>query len=203
MFNTSSLQIEQAQQLDARAVASIHAESWRINYRGALSDAFLDGEVARNRLDLWQERLSAPADDQVVLVARQKHGTQPAEMGEGNIIGFACAYFNDDQQWGTLLDNLHVAPGAQRRGIGALLLVAVAGWSRSRDPRVGLHLWVLEQNQKARQFYERFHALDVGGDVWDPPGGGSAPRRRYAWRDLELLPTATSSDRPPATITSA
>jgi len=194
MFNTSSLQIEQAQPLDAGTIASIHAQSWRSNYRGALSDSFLDGDVVRNRLDLWQKRLNAPTDDQVVLVARQTPGAQPADTGLANVIGFACGYFRDNQQWGTLLDNLHVLPSAQRQGIGAALLGAVAGWSRSRDPRVGLYLWVLDQNQKARQFYERFHAQDVGGDVWDPPGGGSAPRRRYVWRDLERLCTATQSD---------
>lgn len=198
MPDTSFLQIAQAQRPDARAIAFIHAESWRVNYRGAMTDSFLDGGVVRDRMDLWQDRLSAPGPNQLILVARRNVGPERAEGGLADIIGFACAYFGDDQRWGTLLDNLHVVPGAQGQGIGAALLSGVARWSHSRDPQVGLYLWVLDQNQKARRFYGRLHALDVGGDIWASPGGGGIPRRRYAWPDLEGLSVATPGDGVPA-----
>lgn len=41
---------------DADAIAGLHAASWRENYRGILSDAFLDGEVEADRAALRQER---------------------------------------------------------------------------------------------------------------------------------------------------
>jgi len=192
MPNESSIRIEAAQPADAPAIASVHAESWQINYRGSLADSYLDGDVVRERLDVWQKRLSSPPDGQLVLVARRQQRDQ--SIAQGSILGFGCAYFREDQQWGTLLDNLHVVPDAQRHGIGAALLTAVARWSHARDPRVGLYLWVLEQNQKARRFYLGLEAQDVGGDVWNPPGGGSVARRRYAWRDLARLATASSDD---------
>jgi len=31
---------------DSEAIAALHADSWRRHYRGAYSDAFLDGDVA-------------------------------------------------------------------------------------------------------------------------------------------------------------
>jgi len=42
---------------DIEAIATIHADSWRLNYRGAYSDAFLDGAVDDNRRAVWTERL--------------------------------------------------------------------------------------------------------------------------------------------------
>jgi GNAT superfamily N-acetyltransferase len=156
---------------DVPEVAAVHADSWRTAYRGALSDEFLDGDILRNRLELWQARLSAPSPNQLVLVAEH----------EGRIAGFACAYGADDQRWGTLLDNLHVRRELHGRGIGRQLMVEVAAWNQRHYPDQGIYLWVLEQNQPAQGFYRRLGAFDAGGDVWAPPGGGSVPRRRYAW----------------------
>ena len=45
---------------DAQAVADLHARSWRRHYRGAYSDAFLDGDVIADRLAVWADRLREP-----------------------------------------------------------------------------------------------------------------------------------------------
>ena len=83
---------------DVRAIAALHAESWRHTYRGALRDEFLDGDIEQNRITLWEGRLAAPAANQLVVVAEDDEG----------ITGFACAYGRADPRWGTLLDNIHV-----------------------------------------------------------------------------------------------
>jgi hypothetical protein len=41
---------------DAGAIAGLHADSWQRHYRGAFSDAFLDGDVAGYLLPLWTDR---------------------------------------------------------------------------------------------------------------------------------------------------
>lgn len=180
-----SVQQREARSSDAVSIAVLHADSWRTNYRGALTDEFLDGDILRNRVDLWQTRFQVPPPNQLVLIA---------ESGD-QAVGFACAYGGDDQRWGTLLDNLHVRRDLQRKGAGARLIAGVAAWCRTHYPQSGLYLWVLEQNQQARRFYERLGAADAGGDVWVPPGGGSVPRRRYAWSDLEALAGGAVSAR--------
>jgi GNAT superfamily N-acetyltransferase len=162
---------------DAVAIANLHADSWRTAYRGALTDEFLDGDVVRDRVELWRERFKVAPPNQLVLVVES--GAQ--------LVGFACAYGGNDPHWGTLLDNLHVRRDVQRRGVGTRLLAGVAAWCRAHYPQDGLYLWVLEQNQQARRFYQQLGASDAGGDVWVPPGGGSSPRRRYAWSDVEAL----------------
>jgi GNAT superfamily N-acetyltransferase len=160
---------------DARAIARLHAESWRVAYRGAYRDEFLDGGVEQDRIDVWEQRLSAPAPNQLVVLAEEE---------DARLVGFACAYGADDARWGTLLDNLHVRRDRHRSGTGTRLVSEVATWCRARYPDCGLYLWVLERNDQARRFYERLGATDRGGELSVPPGGGQVQSRRYAWTAL-------------------
>ena len=54
---------------DSEAVAALHADSWRRNYRGAFPDAYLDGEVFADRRAVWTERLREAAADAFTVVA--------------------------------------------------------------------------------------------------------------------------------------
>lgn len=162
---------------DWRAIANLHAESWRATYRGAYSDEYLDGPVFAEREQVWRVRLSAPPRNQFVVVAEADNG----------IIGFACAYGDDDERWGTLLDNIHVSPGLHRRGVGTRLVTQIAVWCRSHHPDSGLYLWVLGQNTDAQRFYERLGATDRLVEHRPPPIGGGGPRpvHLFAWSCLE------------------
>lgn len=156
---------------DKVSIATLHAESWRAHYRGAYRDQFLDGPVFDERMKVWEERLSVPSANQFVVVAEEDDRT----------VGFACAYGRDDERWGTLLDNIHVMPDRQRRGMGRHLLSEVAAWCSANYPDCGLYLWVLAQNTQAQRFYRGLGALDCGGGAFEPPGGGRITSRRYAW----------------------
>ena len=163
---------------DARAVAELHADSWRRHYRGAYSDAFLDHDAAGYLLPLWTERLGTPLPRARTILAEW----------HGRVAGLAHTLLDEDPAWGALLDNLHVAHGLKRRGIGARLLTltrqAVRDWSASS----GLYLWVLEQNSDARAFYAAQGGVCVERDAAPPPGGdparltGQPMGLRYAWR---------------------
>lgn len=171
------MRFRQATRTDATAIAALHAESWQANYRGAYRDEYLDGPVVEDRRRVWEARLSAPAANQLVVLAED----------DGELLGFACVYGGDDARWGSLLDNLHVRPGRQGRGIGAALLAEVAAWCRANFPERGLYLWVLEQNRGAQRFYRRLGASDEGGELSEPAGGGQIHGRRYAWKVVPEL----------------
>jgi ribosomal protein S18 acetylase RimI-like enzyme len=173
----TEVRIRQARESDADDVARLHAASWRTAYRGALSDAYLDGPIEAERAALWRGRLGQPAEYQLVLVAESA----------GRIVGFACAYGGHDPQWGTFLDNLHVVPELKRQGIGAQLMREVASWSARTWPGQGIYLWVLQSNLAARQFYARLGGEDAGSDLWTPPDGSALPKLRIAWRNAEAL----------------
>lgn len=169
--------IRDARETDAQQIADVHAASWRLAYRGALSDEFLAGDIGAERSAFWADRLySAPADQHVTVAEN-----------EDTIIGFACVYTNSDVQWGSLLDNLHVSQPMQRHGIGTKLLAAVAQWCTSVNPSGGLFLWVLQSNLQAQRFYQALGARNTGTDIWVPPGGGYVPRYRFAWQRVSFL----------------
>ena len=113
------MRIRQANQADAEAIARLHAASWRTAYRGALSDTYLSGPIEAERIEVWRSRFEQPVKNQFVAVAEVQH----------QIIGFVCAFGGHDEQWGTFLDNLHVAPQHKGRGIGAQLMGELASWS--------------------------------------------------------------------------
>jgi len=108
------IRFRRASSLDSEPIARLHADSWRRHYRGAYSDSFLDGDVARDRLAVWTRRLAAPDPGSATIVA-ERHGA---------LVGFAHTRFEDDATWGALLDNLHVAHGLKRQGTGTRLLGA-------------------------------------------------------------------------------
>jgi GNAT superfamily N-acetyltransferase len=172
------MRFREATGADAMAVATLHAESWRAFYRGAYRDEYLDGDVVEDRLRVWEERLSTPAPYQFVVLAEE----------DDELIGFACAYGGHDETWGSLLDNIHVRPKHQQRGVGARLMAEVTAWCRANYADCGLYLWVLEQNRGAQRFYQRLGASDQGGEISEPPGGGQIHGRRYAWKAVPDIP---------------
>jgi ribosomal protein S18 acetylase RimI-like enzyme len=111
------IEYRQAQRRDAEAVALLHTRSWRENYRGAFTDAFLDGDLLGERLRVWHERLGDPPGNQLV---------QLAVDGE-NLRGFVCAYGGHDPEWGSFIDNIQVARASKRSGIGSSLMKQAGG----------------------------------------------------------------------------
>jgi ribosomal protein S18 acetylase RimI-like enzyme len=168
---------------DSADIAALHADSWRRHYRGAYSDAFLDGDVNTDRLAVWTDRLRTPDAGSRTIVAESDDG----------LVGFAHTVFDDDPSWGALLDNLHVTSGLQRRGVGSRLLALSAQAVSERADRTGLYLWVLEQNVDAQAFYRARGGTFVGRRDVTPPGGvagrlnGSPAALRYAWPDPAVL----------------
>ncbi len=175
VVGSGRVQIRGATLPDADRIAALHADSWRRNYRGAYPDSFLDGEVFDDRRDVWRMRLTRPDPN---------HRTVVADFC-GDIVGFAHTDLDDDPTWGALLDNLHVADGLKRRGIGTLLLAASARAVVDHAPTGRLHLWVLEQNANARSFYDERGGRCAERQCREPLSGY---RLRYVWdRPAHLL----------------
>jgi ribosomal protein S18 acetylase RimI-like enzyme len=136
---------------DARAIAEVHVGSWRWAYRGQLPDETLDALDVTEREAGWLGVLAA--DDGRVLVA---------DRGD-RVVGFASIgpTRDDGAPDGTgELYAIYVTPDAAGIGVGRQLLAGSttaleeAGFERAT-------LWVLETNERARRFYERW------GWTWD------------------------------------
>lgn len=168
---------------DARLLAELHIESWRVAYRGLLRDDYLDGDIEPERIAVWSQRLQALAPTHFGFVAED----------DGHPVGFAFLYGAHDTQWGTLLDNLHVRPALRGGGIGRLLLEASAAETARRYPGAPLHLFVYEENASARAFYARMGGREVERQVKEQPDGGLLADWRVVWDDPATLgPRATA-----------
>lgn len=177
MVIDQALTIREANPADAEGLAHLHAASWRTAYRGILSDQYLDHEVLDDRLAVWLDRFARPKANQRVFVAEL----------DGSMIGFACCFGAEHEEYGTHLDNLHASPEQKRRGVGKALMKRIATASLVEFPERGLWLWVYERNIEARQFYEHLGAVNLGSKMVPTPDGLSAKMLRMHWADPRIL----------------
>jgi ribosomal protein S18 acetylase RimI-like enzyme len=171
--------IRTAEPRDFPAIAALHARSWRVAYRGILSDAFLDHDVEEDRRRLWEARRAGELDPErsrVTVIERN-----------GSLEAFVCTILDADPEWGALVDNLHVTPSSRGQGLGRILMSEAASWVLARRLGSALHLWVFERNRAAVGFYERLGGV-VTARVVDPaPDGHDVESLRYSWREPACL----------------
>ena len=168
---------------DANAVAALHAASWRSAYRDILSHRYLEEEVDTDRAATWHQRLDTPKQDAFGVVA----------LREGAMVGFVYVIGHADATHGTLIDNLHVAPGARSAGLGPRLLEAAALGIESRGWGPRIFLWVYDANVRARAFYARVGGAEVEQLRKRAPDGQDVLEWRVCWPDLAVLATPAQS----------
>lgn len=120
---------------DAPAVASVHVRSWQVAYRGVIPDAVLDGLSVEARTTMWEGAIPSGG----VWVA----------LADDEIVGFASAGPSRDDDAPFELYAIYVLSSAWGTGLGFELAEAALG----DEPDV--IVWVLDENTRARAFYER------------------------------------------------
>jgi GNAT superfamily N-acetyltransferase len=131
----------------------------------AIADVFLPAFAGLTFLPKLHDE--ADTRNWIATVMLPSHEVWVAER-DGAIVGFVA--MNDD-----LLGHIYVRPDVQGRGIGGALLAK----AKELRPR-GFDLWVFQQNEGARRFYER-HGLTCV-EVTDGAGNEErTPDARYAW----------------------
>jgi ribosomal protein S18 acetylase RimI-like enzyme len=160
---------------DSGAIASAHARSWQVGYAGLISGDFL------RRLDLelpqrtmrWQTLLlGAEAEGRFVLVGEV----------DGEVAGWLSGggYRDAGPEESALGEvyGCYVDPAHWREGVGSALMTAAL----ERLARAGYAeaaLWVLQENSRARAFYERHGWFADGGRKLFEVAGGRYPEIRY------------------------
>jgi GNAT superfamily N-acetyltransferase len=160
---------------DAAAIALVHAQSWRIAYRGLLTDEYLDDHVLEDRTAFWSKRFSAPQPERRLVLKA---------LDASTLLGFVCVLLDEEPAWGARLDNLHVAPGLKGTGIGYALFQAAREWTAAMTSDRPMHLWCVERNLVARRFYDRQGGKVVESAVRPIAQGLCLPELRYQWPPL-------------------
>ena len=157
---------------DAACIAALHVASWRSAYRGIFSDLYLDGPVEADRRALWQARMREPRPGQIVVLA---------EDLDGALVGFACGFIDDDPNWGSFVNNLHVMPNRKGGGVGRALLEDLGRRFAAAEPERPVHLFCLEANHAARGFYAAMGGQVVERLMSIEADGSPCADLRIAW----------------------
>jgi GNAT superfamily N-acetyltransferase len=155
------LELRRATGADAFAVAAVHVSSWQVAYRNIVPDEFLD------TFDVVERAGRYTFDDQ----APGAHVTWIATEGE-EILGMVTVSPCRDEDLPSTgeVAALYVTPTKWRSGVGAVLM-SKGEQLLVDDGYTSASLWVLEENARARAFYERggWHAdsrtktIEIGG----------------------------------------
>ena len=136
------MQIRRARLEDAAAIAAVHVRTWQAAYEhvfGAERLAALDLS-AREGL----ARHYATDDDYDAFVAED----------DGRIVGFVSTGAPEDEAEQRELFAIYVLPDAWGTGAATALMGAAVEAMRARGAADAI-LWVLDDNPRARRFYER------------------------------------------------
>lgn len=141
---------------DRLAVSGIYEASWKYAYRDILPGEYLESIPAGR----WVSGLDF--SDRIHLVM----------LDGGRYIGAACccaSRFPEFDGWGEVV-SCYLLPEYIGRGLGRPLLEAAASSLAARGYRDAF-LWVLEENRRARAFYERMGFRPSGACRTDVIGG--------------------------------
>jgi len=142
--------VRPAELADAAAIASSHIRSWQAGYAGVISNEVLRelSSGLPERTLRWQTIIiGAEAEDNFVLV-----GEIDGELA-GWLSGGPCRPESSDERLLGEIHGCYVDPAHWREGVGSALMAA----GTERLTRAGCSqavLWVLEDNPRARAFYE-------------------------------------------------
>jgi ribosomal protein S18 acetylase RimI-like enzyme len=137
--------IRKASPDDALAIARVHVDSWRSAYRGLLPDERLERLDYVRGAERFREAIASGSEE--IYVVEEK----------GSIAGFLalgpCRDGGVDEESTGEIYALYLSPEYWRKGIGRSMCREAEGMLKSQG-HSQVVLWVFEDNQRARRFYE-------------------------------------------------
>lgn len=124
-----------------QAISKIYEESWKYAYQGIVPQEYLVSIPAGN----WAQGIDSEGRYTMVMIDREK------------IVGtssFCRSRMQEMSDYGEIV-SIYFLPEYIGKGYGKLLLNAVIGELKNLSFQK-VFLWVLEDNNRARHFYEKF-----------------------------------------------
>ncbi|MYA84949.1 MAG: GNAT family N-acetyltransferase [Acidimicrobiaceae bacterium] len=167
--------IRRAINSDAGPLARVHVDTWRTAYAGVVPADYLAGLSYEARESRWNDIFAA---------GQPATSTFVAETDMGEIIGFASGgpeRLGNPAYEGEIYA-VYVLQEHQRLGVGRRVFDAVVQ-QLLRDGFASMMLWVLEDNRRARRFYESMGGEQVGQRTITI-GGADLTELSYGWKDI-------------------
>lgn len=148
-----------AEVADAPAVASVHVKTWQVVYRGHMPDDLLDNLSVEARTSMWERLIPSG-------------GVWVASDGD-LVVGFVSAGPSREPDAASELYAIYLLPSHWGSGLAEPL--ATAALSGMTD----VILWVLDDNPRARRFYERLGFVADGMKREETFGSAVVKEVRY------------------------
>lgn len=162
------MEIRHLQQSDDRLeISHIYEEGWKFAYQNIVPQSYLDGIPAGK----WASCLDREGVHSLVIVE------------DGKLIGtssYSRSRNSEFEGYGEII-SIYLLPEYVGKGYGKKLLHAVA----SELAKLGYHdifLWVLEENRRARNFYEKEGLVFDGNRMNSNIGGKELTELRYSYK---------------------
>ncbi|MFJ6561208.1 GNAT family N-acetyltransferase [Streptomyces sp. NPDC091412] len=165
----TAMQTRRACPDDAAGVAGVYVRSWQVAFAGLVPQVCLDAMEPNREESKWKARIAAARwPSSGVLVAETEAG----------IVGFAGFGPSEENPVVAEIGMLYALPEVWGTGIGKQLMSATLMTFEKADYTQAT-LWVLEDNERARRFYEAAGWHADGAAVEDTTGGASLNKLRY------------------------
>ena len=151
---------------DAAAIADVHTRSWQGAYEHVFGAERLATIDVEGRRAMWERGL--------------EHGVRDVHVAEdgGRVVGFVGTGPSRDPDAEGELGEIYVLPEAMGTGVGRALLAAGVEAMAARGYADAI-LWVLDDNPRARAFYEREGWAEDGATKTDEFLGVPVTEVRY------------------------
>lgn len=153
---------------DKMTISRIYEESWKYTYKGIIPQDYLES-IPEGR---WVANLENSNWSTLVCV------------DNGRIVGtssFCKSRFNQFTGWGEII-SIYLLPDYMGRGFGKALFDSVIVELKNMGYR-NIFLWVLEENLRARKFYEKEGFILTDAYLDDKIGGKDVREIRYIYRE--------------------
>ncbi|MBJ7579221.1 GNAT family N-acetyltransferase [Devosia sp. MC532] len=167
---------------DRIEIAKLHIEVGASTYRGIMSDHYLDVVRPKEKAQLWINRLAEGVQTSNFTLLVADNGDE--------LVGFIFFELELEQDHGTYLHHLYIAPNYQGRGLGLSLLVDGIAALPQDHQAVPIHLVALAANTRAIAFYEKLNGRVIEKTARPQDDGPDVALARYQWKSAAALAQA-------------
>ncbi len=149
---------------DRKEISKIYEESWKSAYKGMIPQHYLDS-IPEGR---WVSNIDNTSQKTMLCI------------DNGIIVGtssFCASRLEQFHGWGEIV-SIYFLPEYMGKGYGKHLLQSVINELKKMDYH-NIFLWVLEENVRARHFYEKNGFSSSGDYLSDNIGGKDLREVRY------------------------
>lgn len=151
---------------DRMAISRVYEESWKFAYKNIIPQDYLNS-IPEGQ---WVSNLDEPAWKTLVCIE------------DGMIVGtssFCSSRLEKFTGWGEVI-SIYLLPDHMGKGYGKRLMESVIAELKKLGYE-DVFLWVLEENERARRFYENFGFVPTDDFLDDSVGGRDLREVRYIY----------------------